>query len=240
MFFSNLVYKLCLLLWGVEKNYFGSQCPFSFMPSFSLSSEEPSLPFSVAPLPVSPLMLCSFKSWFSFCPEHFCFDSFTGVFFFLPHDDMGDLQDSVLTLLLQCWGSYCALPIMDSAPPAIEQEHETQMGASRGLHWDLKEDSASFLVTKKTRALMFGQPSCQSGRNMTWENKSLIWAAEMQMEESQKGCTLWMYIVSETQCSGTNKLPLCSIGSGFLYLATGNLFFKDTYRELNQQHPSLL
>ena len=26
---------------------------------------------------------------------------------------------------LQCWGSYCALRIMDSAPPAIEQEHET-------------------------------------------------------------------------------------------------------------------
>lgn len=60
----------------------------------------------------------------------------------------------------------------------------------------------------------------------------------MEMKESQQG--LLNAFVSEIQCSGTNKLPLCSIRSGFLYLATGNLFFKDTYKELNQQHSSLL
>lgn len=127
---------------------------------------------------------------------------------------------------LQCWGSYCALPIMDSAPLAIEQEHEMKIGESRGLHWDLKEDSASFLVTKKTRALKFGQPTCQSGRNMTWENKSLIWAAEMEMEESQQGCTLWMHLSLRPHAVAPINCPFAQSGVGFCTLLQETSFSK--------------
>lgn len=83
---------------------------------------------------------------------------------------------------------------------------------------------------KKTRALKFGQPTCQSGRNMTWENKSLIWAAEMEMEESQQGCTLWMHLSQRPNSVAPINCPFAQSGVGFCNLLQETSFSKTPIR----------